>query len=219
MSSGPSVLEPEVASARPLGPWANGLQMSPDEFVAIDHWDDEFRYELLNGVLVVSPAPAIGERGPNDLLGYLLLDYKYRHPQGAALDETVFEQTLRTSTGFRRADRVIWCGYGRPIDPVRDVPTIAVEFVSETSRDRRRDFVHKRQEYAAAGIREYWIIDRFRQNLTVMRGEDVAVMDAEASYQTELLPGFVVPVNRLLDASRRWAAGGGPSLSEPSTPS
>ncbi len=48
--------------------------MTPEEFDATPEraFDDRYRYELIRGVLVVTPPPGSGERGPNDELGYLL---------------------------------------------------------------------------------------------------------------------------------------------------
>jgi Uma2 family endonuclease len=45
---------------------------------------------------------------------------------------------------------------------------LAIEVVSEGEEDRRRDLVIKRQEYATAGIAEYWIVDPLEQRVTVL---------------------------------------------------
>jgi len=198
-------LDAHFSQTRPLGLWANGLQMSAEEFHASRLWDENYRYELVNGVLIVSPPPDIGERSLNDELGYLLLDYKHRHALGDHLDQTVSEQSVSTSAGWRRMDRAIWAGYGRPIDPQHDVPTIAVEFVSRSSRDRHRDFVLKRAEYQEIGVREYWVIDRFESTLNVFRGNGPIVVTADQSYVSEFLPGLELPIARILAAAQHWA--------------
>lgn len=42
---------------------------------------------------------------------------------------------------------------------VRTPPDIAVEIVSPTAKDRRRDRFEKLNEYAAFGVRYYWLVD------------------------------------------------------------
>jgi Uma2 family endonuclease len=182
--------------------------MTPDEFDAITDYDEQYCYELVNGVLVVTPFATEAERGPNDELGYLLRDFRTHHPQGAALDETLFEQYVRTLNCRRRADRVIWCGLGRRPDPATDVPTIVVEFPSAGKAAWTRDYVDKRDEYLALGVREYWVIDRFRRVMTVYSIEsgqavEKQIMDGEV-HRTGLLPGFELPLARLLAAADRW---------------
>jgi Uma2 family endonuclease len=166
-----------------------------------------WRYELINGVLVVSPSPSRKERDPNEELGYLLRKYQDDHPQGSALDLTLHEETIEGPQNRRRPDRAIWAGLGR--DPEEgEAPTIAVEFVSEGKVNQDRDYIAKRAEYREVGAREYWVFDRFRRTLTVYifsaDGDQVRVIAETENYETPLLPGFVLPVGRLLKLADRW---------------
>jgi Uma2 family endonuclease len=195
-----SVLETPIILK--LAPELAGILLSPEEFDAVEECNELYNYELVHGVLVVAPPPAIGERGPNDRLGYLLRYYQEHHPQGAALDLTVPEHLIRTPDSRRRADRVIWTGRGRLPDTRRDQPTIAIEFVSASKRDFQRDYIDKRDEYLRVGVQEYWIIDRFRRRMTVIRGGATPVTEMviteRDTYTTPLLPGFELPLAQLL---------------------
>jgi hypothetical protein len=151
------------------------------------------------------------ERDPNQYLTYWLLDYKETHPQGAALDLVMNEETVSTNENRRRADNTIWAGLGRlPTDD--DPPTILVEFVSRGRRNRRRDYETKRAEYGSIGAREYWIIDRFQRTMTVVTfsaGESSTatterVLPESETYRTPLLPGFELPLPKLFAICDRW---------------
>ncbi len=190
-----------------------GTLMTPEEFDAVEDYDENYRYELINGVLIVAPIASGEETGPNEELGRWLRNYREQHPQGAVLDDTMPQQYVRTRGSRRLADRLIWAGLGRMPHRMRDRPAIAVEFVSRRRRDRQRDYVEKRQEYMEAGIPEYWIIDRFRRTLTVVTNHpdgprDQVVTESE-TYRTPLLPGFELPLAQLLAACDRYAAAGG----------
>jgi len=189
-----------------LGPSLAGAFLSPEEFDAADEADRDFRYELIDGRLIVTPPPLEAERGPNELLGHLLLLYQEQDPVGSALDATLPEHTVVTANNRRRADRVIWAGLGRQPEPRTDVPTIVVEWVSESKRDWKRDYLEKREEYLQTGVKEYWIFDRFRRTLTVYRAGTAAPQVAREAetYRTPLLPGFEVPIARLLAVADRW---------------
>jgi Uma2 family endonuclease len=93
---------------------------------------------------------------------------------------------------------VVWIDLGRRPVPEADPPTIAVEFVSKSSRDRHRDYVEKRQQYAAVDVREYWVIDRLRRSMIIFRADQEIVIRAGGTYRTPLLPGFELPLDRLL---------------------
>jgi Uma2 family endonuclease len=189
---------------------SNGLLMSREEFEDIQHeeCDPRFRYELLNGVVIVSPPPSDGEADPNDELGRLLRNYQDT-PQGKALDKTLFEREVATSVGIRRVDRALWIGFGRSISSKVDLPTILVEFVSPGKRAWLRDYEQKRNEYLQLGTKEYWIIDRFRRTMTVCfqppaEPKERVVTENEV-YATPLLPGFELPLKRLLELADQYA--------------
>jgi len=189
-----------------IGRRHNGILMTPEEFDAIEDYDENYRYELINGVLIVNPMPSVFERSPNEELGHWLRVYRDQHP--GFLDNTIFEQYINTRAGRRRADRAIWAGLGRSPDPEVDVPTIVVEFVSRRKRDQERDYIDKRGEYMAIGVAEYWVINRFKGTLTVFRrgvGEnDGHTLTDREVYQPTLLPGFELPVGKLLAICDSW---------------
>lgn len=193
-----------------IGPRSAGALMTVEEFDATpgSAWDDRYHYELIRGVLVVSPAVANAEADPNDELGHLLRTYQETHPNGPALDATMPERTVPTTENRRRCDRAVWVGLGRLPDTENDVPAVVVEFVSPQRRDALRDYEQKRDEYLAVGVREYWIIDRFRRIMTVYRkgafGPVHRIVAEAENYETELLPGFVLPLARLLGRADQW---------------
>jgi Uma2 family endonuclease len=183
----------------------NGLEMSPEEFDAISDWDAEFQYELIRGVVIVSPIPLEGEIDPNEQLGHLLRTYQEQHAQGKTLDKTLPERYVYLPDGSRRrADRVIWTGLGRKPQPKLDVPSIVVEFVSASKRDHLRDYLYKRREHHALGVKEYWVINRFNPDMTVFRPEGEVRVQRDEIYRTVLLPGFEMPLGQLLAIAEEW---------------
>jgi len=194
-----------------VGPGTAGVAMTPEEFDALTPEDciRGYRYELIRGVLVVTPIPGGGEVDPNEELGYWLRGYRDHHPQGSALDLTLPERYVMGTPNRRRADRVVWVGLGRYPEEERDVPAIVIEFVSARKRDWIRDYEQKRDEYLKAGVHEYWVIDRFRRLLTVYRNrpegvQTVTVAESE-TYRTDLLPGFELPLGPLWTLADRWS--------------
>lgn len=76
--------------------------------------------------------------------------YSVRPNRGRKPDLTIYLNQTPAGVGLRRVP-----------------PDIAVEVISPTPRDERRDRIEKTDEYAAFGIRYYWIIDLRLQSLEV----------------------------------------------------
>ncbi len=206
----PDTAEPEAEQSPRFGPADNGRLMTPDEFDALSSDDVEecCRYELIHGVFIVAAFPGPMETDPNGQLEFLLRLYDRHHPN--VIDKTLYEAYIRTSHNRRRADRVIWIGLGRLPKLKEDVPTIAVEFLSAGTRSRQRDYEEKRQEYLDLGIQEFWLFDRFQQQLKVFhrRGgaDQEQVVPMTESYRTPLLPNFELPVGQILSKAGDWTS-------------
>lgn len=202
----------ETAPPLTLSPASAGMLLTPAEFDAAD-FEPGWRYELINQVLVATPSASRAEKDPNQYLTHWLLGYKERHPQGAALDLVMAEETVSTNENRRRADNTIWAGLGR-LPTEDDPPTILVEFVSRGRRNRRRDYETRRAEYGSIGAKEYWIIDRFQRTMTVVlfsegKSRDIPVatervLPETETYRTPLLPGFELPLPKLFAVCDRW---------------
>ena len=195
-----------------IGPHSAGIAMTPEEYEALppEEWERGYRYEVIHGVLVVSPPAGESHQSPNEYLGHLLLTYKEQHANGMLLDRATFEKQVRTSAGFRVCDRALWIGFGRKIKVRKDVPTIIIEFVSKGKRAYLRDYDEKRNEYLTIGVKEYWVIDRFREQMTVYFAPPATpdhrvVARSEKIYATPLLPGFELPLDKLLTLAEEGA--------------
>jgi Uma2 family endonuclease len=88
---------------------------------------------------------------------------------------------------------------------VRIPPDVAVEVVSPTPRDRRRDRIEKPDEYAAFGVRYYWIIDPEERSLEILAlgpdGRYVRALGA-ASGRLDRVPGCE---GLVMDLDELWA--------------
>ena len=54
----------KVSAPRRIGRRDNGIRMTPEEFDAIDDYDELYSYELLNGVLLVLPFQVMRRKMP-----------------------------------------------------------------------------------------------------------------------------------------------------------
>ena len=175
VTDGHDATEPGRPFTTRLGLALVGHADDPEEFDATPEsaWvTARYRYELIHGVLVVTP-PRRECRESTRTTTWAISSGPIRrhHPQRLGPRSTRLpEQTIPTTANRRRCrpgdlDRpgpAARRREGRPLDRRR-------VRLGRADATRPRDYEQKRDEYLAVGVREYWIIDRFRRIMTVYR--------------------------------------------------
>lgn len=122
--------------------------------------DDGHRYELIDGTLVVTPAPSDAHQG---VLGTLYVLLRQACPSHLRVRLAPYDVTLAPDTRVQpdlivapKADLVERGLFGPPL--------LAVEILSPSTR--AYDGGMKLARYGAAGIPSYWIVDPVAPRLT-----------------------------------------------------
>lgn len=153
-------------------PWGEPLTVEDLEGAP----DDGHRYELVDGVLVVTPAPGFAhQRGVINLVVAL----EKVVPADLVVLVAPFDWVVGPRTLFqpdllvaRRAD----------VGPARleHAPLLAVEVLSPSTR--LIDSGLKRAAFARAGVASYWLVDPDRPGLTALRLEgDTYAVEADVT--------------------------------------
>jgi len=188
-----------------ISPADNGRTMTLDDYLDAEV-EEGYRYELARGVLEVSNIP-------DDLHGVIvwalyraIAAYDQSHPNrihrvGGGSE---FHFTMPAMISGRHPDVAVTLR-GTPKDSRGRRPaSFAIEVVSEGKEARYRDYVTKRQEYLAYGLREYWIVDPELKRVTLLiRDGDTwveRIATGDQSATSVVLPGFVVALADLWPA-------------------
>ncbi|MBA3313099.1 MAG: Uma2 family endonuclease [Planctomycetota bacterium] len=189
----------EVTPLR-LGPDDAGRRVSAEEFRSAD-FAEGFTYERVRGRLVVMPPAGPDHRRVSRPFRRILGHYWGEHPH--LIDDVDIEGWVATSPDDDRVpDICVYLAGANSGEEVPDrVPDLIFEFVSGSRRDQERDYIHKRTEYHAVGVKEYVIVDRFKSRALVLTWQtgDYAerVLTSADEYATPWLPGLSVPLGEV----------------------
>lgn len=140
---------------------------------AIKHWtldelhrlpDDGNKYELVRGELFVTPPPSVDHETILARLSRLLEPFVAAHSLGLIYRPRA---VVRAEGSEVEPDLMV-----RAAAPARDwedlpVPILVVEVLSGSTR--RRDVGAKRDFYLDIGVAEYWVVDRDKRTVRVVR--------------------------------------------------
>lgn len=175
-------------------PW--GAVLTEDDLATMP--DDGHRYELLDGTLLVSPAPTEGHQ---TCVTSLVVVLRAARRPGQKVLVAPFDVRLSRSTVLE-PDLLV--ARKSDITPARleGPPLLAVEVLSPSTR--HIDLGAKRLAYEAAGVPAYWLVDPDGPSLTVLEldagryVERATVAGDEPFHATFPFAVTVVPA-RLLD--------------------
>lgn len=182
----------DVALLFPLqGSWSEDdyLELSTNHFV-----------ELSEGCIEVLPMPTKLHQQIVRFLFLLLQEFV----SSRRLGEVFFAPLpVRLWPGKFREPDIVFLRPGRgEYHGQPEGADLVMEVLSEGEENRRRDMETKRNEYARAGIAEYWIVDPESQQVTVLVLEESTyrehgVFASGDTATSVLLAGFAVPVAEL----------------------
>lgn len=150
---------------------APAQKMTLEEFFNYED-DTDFMYELEDGELIQMTAESeINRRIASFLFIYFaqLGISSYRLSMKTEIVTTGSRVRVPDLVLFSEELATVMEGAKRStIMPEMPPPLLVVEIVSPTQRQSNRDYRHKRSEYAARGIIEYWIVDTIAQKITIL---------------------------------------------------
>lgn len=188
----------EIATLFPAqGEW------SESEYLALD---TNRLIEFSDGTLEFLSMPKPNHQFILFYLIQLMNDFVKTHGLGHVLPASL---RVRLRSGkFREPDIVFVSADNshRFVEDYCDGADLVVEIVSDSHEDRKRDHIQKKQEYAEAGISEYWIVDPKDEEITVLTlSDEVYIAHGKFGRGTTLtslmLNGFEAEVSGILDAS------------------
>lgn len=197
-----------------IGPKDHGPRMSLAEFRDAQV-QMGYRYELSRGVIEVAPIARLSHGMLIQAIDEQIYAWKSTNPNiiryyGGG-DQAKME--LPRFDSERHPDRSLYTtpppDDEQPWD--RWTPTIVIDVVSPGIRNRERDYDEKREEYLAAGVLEYWIVDPDkRAMLALTRTGDTwreNRLGAGGVWTTTLLPGFVLSLTAVIGVLDRPLSG------------
>lgn len=170
-----------------------GLRMTADEYFELP--DDGNRYELVEGVVLMSPSATPPHQWIALEILYQLTHYVRSKRAGLVLHETDVslgqgplgrDLVYRPELMYFAPDRI----QKLPLR-IKTVPDIVVEVVSSGSRSL--DTETKYADYERAGVKEYWLVDPYRRAMHFYRLEKGQFVEAAVkgdTFESKAVEGF-----------------------------
>lgn len=166
--------------------------------------DSNWMVEFKDGRIEVLPMPTLYHQLVVDFLLDALKQFIKQHADGRVLTAPL-PVRLNHRQEYREPD-IVYRSRERlqATDRYPDGADLVIEVMSEGEEARERDLVAKREDYAKAGITEYWIVDPQRREIHVLALDSESYREhgvfADKQIATSVMfDGFAVNVREVFD--------------------
>lgn len=169
--------------------------------------EDGNRYEVVQGVLMMSPAPEMSHQGVIQRMSHYL-DERIFAPRSGLVFTSPVDVTLSARTTVQPDVLVVLQEHVNRVHPKRivGIPDLVVEVISPGSATYDR--LVKYSVYGKAGVPEYWLVNANEQTVEVFVLEEdqyysLGEFLGERIVQSRIVPGIPVPAAQFFD----WTGG------------
>jgi Uma2 family endonuclease len=181
------------------GPPSGKIILTYEDYLALP--DDRNRYEIIEGELYVSPAPAPRHQEVLSELFAILKTHVDENNLGKVLFSPI--DVLLGPTNVVQPDLLFIAKERLDIITERNIqgpPDLIVEVLSPSTEQTDRS--DKLQLYARSKVPHYWIVDPTRHSIEAYAlGEDAYTLEASASgtaaFKPSLFPEFALDLGRI----------------------
>lgn len=181
-------------------PIVSTIPMTARQFIELGEDPAGVRLELVNGEIAVSPSPIPDHSFVEKMLGFILMNHITQHNLGRLYGDV---DTIFGKHDVRRPDLIFFSTARLHLvgkKAMEGPPDLCVEIISPSSETI--DKVDKYEQYQAAGVAHYWIVDPVGRTARAYKLENGVYLDAGQGrdQDTVYFPPFselAIPLGRL----------------------
>jgi len=167
-----------------------GMQVTYDEFLQIAR-ESENRYEYIDGQIYLLASPKFQHQKILAEIFRKLLDFfadSECQPLTSPFDVTLYKED---KANVVQPDLLVICDQEniKEDDRYLGTPKFVVEILSESSRSK--DIIKKLDLYMQGGVKEYWIVNPFSEEVNVYFFKDREVEKVQTFKKSELAKSFL----------------------------
>ena len=169
--------------------------------------DDRNRYEILQGELIMSPAPVTIHQKISMILINFLFNYTSKKHMGSVFHAPY--DVILSDINILQPDVIFVSNANKKIITEKNIqgaPDLVIEILSLATA--YHDLIEKKEIYQSAGVKEYWIVDPKMQWIEVYvleEGKYHLFQRAEKSgtVQSKILAGFEIPLAKIFEQEEK----------------